>query len=325
MRSFALFAALLTLAAVAGETKGAQALPQAMHDGSPAPGPFVVVSPRYGRSPYACFLTGIQSGVITVRMLGGEERQEVVSEIASVRFNPEDIPPPPHDRNRDFGPGGPREPRDGPGGGPPPHDGPPPRDGRPPRDGPPPRDEFPPQDTNRGPGPKADGPRFLRPQNGKPRLGENVRRLKELQDKEQNEKLADGEVEELQRLRDEGPLFPPNTPRWWRVTTARSAARQAAKAGKLDTHIEAMRERMQNAENVAEANDGLIMLGHAYIQRDGPVFTDIIRKIQTDVSGIRNERVRQELKEHPPELMEVLREQKANNTEPEKKPEPAKP
>jgi hypothetical protein len=301
---------VLSLASTAGETKGPPPHPQAMHDGSPAPGPFVVVAPRYGRSPYACFLTGIQSGVITVRMLGGEERQEVVSEIASIRFNPEDLPPPPHERMRDFGPGGP-PPRDGG-----PRDGPPP----PPGEGPPPRDNF-----RDGPPPK-DGPRFgPRMQGGKPRLGDNVRRLKELQDKEQNEKLTDAELDELQRLRDEGPLFPPNTPRWWRVTTARSAARQAAKAGKLDAHIEAMRGRMQNAENVAEATDGLIMLSHAYIQRDGPVFTDIIRKIQTDIAGIRNERVRQDLKDNPPEMMEVLREQKANNPEPAKTPEPAKP
>jgi len=338
-RTLSLLLALGVSCIAAGETKGPPPNPTALHDGSPAPGPFVVVSPRYGRDPYGCFLTNIKTGVITVRMLGGEERQEIASEIASIRFNPEDMPPPPPHERR--GPGGPlprdglrdgpregRDGRDGPRDGPPRNefgDGPPPRDGRPPRDGPPPRDDGPDAMRGPGPGPKGDGPRFnFRPLNGKGRPSDATqRRMKELQDKEQNEKLTDGEADELRRLREDGPLFPATTPRWWRVATARSAARQAAKTGKLDAHIESMQTRIQNADTVADATDALIMLGHAYIQRDGPVFTEIIKKVQTDIGSIKNERVRQDLKDHPPELMEVLREQKNNAAEPAPKTEPA--
>jgi hypothetical protein len=137
-----------------------------------------------------------------------------------------------------------------------------------------------------------------------------ARRMKELQEKEQNDKLSEGEAEELRHLRDDGPLFPASTSRWWRVATARSAARQAAKAGKLDQHIEAMQKKLQGAESAIDASDALIMLSHAYVQRDGPVFNEIIKKLQADIGTIKNDRIRQDTKDHPLEFMEVLREQK---------------
>jgi hypothetical protein len=259
--------------------------PRAMRNGDPLPGPLVEVSPR-GKPAYAACLTKFKDGLITLTMFGGETRQEVASEIATLRFNPENPPGPPRRRE----------------------DGPPPYDDRPPR----PEDGRPPPPKGRD----FNDDDLPPPKDGKDakdgrRPGEMLlRRLRALQDREQREELTVEEVDELRRMRETVQLFPNNTSSVWRVSTARQAARQAARAGKLDEHIQSMQKKMWDAANYNEVRDALVMLGHGYVQRDGADFPAVVKKLQADIANIKNPNLREEFQKHPPDMIEFLREPK---------------
>jgi hypothetical protein len=106
------------------------------------------------------------------------------------------------------------------------------------------------------------------------------------------------------------PLFPPNVAGSWRISTARHAARQAARAGKLDEHIVAMQKKLWEGSTYSEVNDALIMLARGYLERDGADHPVVIKKLQADVANIKNQNLKEEFQKHPPDFTEILREPK---------------
>jgi len=141
------------------------------------------------------------------------------------------------------------------------------------------------------------------PRNGPWPGGEAGRRLRELVEKDLTGNTVLSEIDEIYKLRNELPPFPPDTSPLRRLDVARRTAMNELTRGRLDRYIRANQERIKRVATEEEARDCLFILMMAYLQK-GMAPLKIKEAAQRDVESIENDGVRRKVVDRLPEIPE---------------------
>lgn len=122
---------------------------------------------------------------------------------------------------------------------------------------------------------------------GPPLNSAEAERLEDLLEKDKDEVLSEAETDEMLRLRIRAPIFPSDAPgdRLLRIPYADEVARHEFVKNRLDAFINELQVKTKFAENEAQAQEGLLMLGLTYRYK-GYTFQKAREMLKQDASSI---------------------------------------